>query len=102
MSQRDVPPHDTMLVSHGQVCLIQNAIISIKFFFATRNPEKSSRPTFYHLHDELSKNPRSNKLLDMTDERSTELHPQSGVLGAPLEAGKNLYPALQSAYIQRH
>ena len=70
-------------------------------FFKPRNPDKSSRPTFSRLHDDLSKNPRSNKLLDLTDEKSTELHPQAKVLGAPLEAGKNLYPALQSAYIQR-
>jgi len=37
-------------------------------------------------------------LLSWTEE-DTRIHPQAAVLGAPLEAGKDLYPKLQETYI---
>jgi len=39
-------------------------------------------------------------LLSWTEE-DTRVHPQAAVLGAPLEAGKHLYPELQETYMHR-
>ena len=61
-----------------------------------RNAEKASRPTFAELVQTLS-----SPVIDLLSwtEEDTRIHPQAAVLGAPLEAGKDLYPKLQETYI---
>lgn len=61
----------------------------------TRNAEKSSRPDFAELVCTLS-----SPITDLLSwfEEDTKIHPQATVLGAPLEAGKDLYPELQKIY----
>jgi len=61
-----------------------------------RNTDKASRPTFAELVQTLS-SPVTD-LLSWTEE-DTRIHPQAAVLGAPLEAGKYLYPELQETYM---
>ena len=62
-----------------------------------RHPEKSSRPSFPQVVETLSE--PDFELLCWTEE-DLKVHPQAAVLGAPLEAGKDLYPELQKAYMQ--
>ena len=58
-----------------------------------RHPETSSRPTFSTLLQSLS-----HLSLEWSRE-DTSSHPQSAtVLGAPLEAGQNLFQDLQNLY----
>ena len=61
-----------------------------------RNPDKSSRPDFAELVHTLS-SPVTD-LLSWSEE-DMRVHPQAAVLGAPLEAGKDLYPELQGTYM---
>ena len=61
-----------------------------------RHPETSSRPTFTQLLQALSST--ITKLLSWSEE-DMRVHPQAAVLGAPLEAGKDLYPELQGTYL---
>ena len=62
-----------------------------------RHPGKSQRPTFAHVVEALSE-PEFD-LLNWSEEDS-KVHPQATVLGASLEAGKDLYPELQEIYKQ--
>ena len=61
----------------------------------TRNAEKSYRPDFAELVQVLS-----SPVTDLLSwfEEDTKIHPQAMVLGAPLEAGKDLYLELQKIY----
>jgi len=61
-----------------------------------RNTDKASRPAFAELVQTLS-SPVTD-LLSWTEE-DTRIHSQATVLGAPLEAGKYLYPELQETYM---
>ena len=61
-----------------------------------RNAEKSARPQFREIVETLSQ-PES--LLLRIPEEVSEGHPQASVLGAPLEAGRNLYTELQNTYM---
>ena len=61
----------------------------------TRNVDKSSRPDFAELVCALS-SPVTD-LLSWSEE-DMRVHPQAAVLGALLEAGKDLYPELQGTY----
>ena len=63
-----------------------------------RDPDKSSRPTFPQLSQELSQNPHSTGLLKVGGDNTNKPHPQADVLGAPLEAGHSLYTNLQHSY----
>jgi len=65
------------------------------FYFHSRHPEVSSRPTFYQLLQALS---FSETELLVWAEEDMRVHPQAAVLGAPLEAGRDLYPELQETY----
>ena len=60
-----------------------------------RHPDKSSRPSFTEVVEALSE-PEIDLLC--WSEEDTAVHPQAAVLGAPLEAGVNLYPELQGTY----
>ena len=61
-----------------------------------RHPESSSRPTFSELLQVLSQGSETDLL--RWSEEDMRVHPQAAVLGAPLEAGKDLYIELQNAY----
>ena len=66
-----------------------------------RHPQHSSRPTFLSLLKTLS-GPTAELLGGGEGEREGEggcMAGQAMVLGAPLEAGRNLYPELQHTYI---
>ena len=64
--------------------------------YYSRHPQASSRPTFSQLLQALCQ-PEA-ELLGWSEE-DTSVHLQAVVLGAPLEAGKDLYPELQEIYI---
>ena len=66
--------------------------ISLTYF---RSMDKPSRPDFAELLHALS-SPVTD-LLSWSEE-DMRVHPQARVLGAPLEAGKDLYPELQGMY----
>ena len=61
-----------------------------------RHPETSSRPRFSQLLQALSST--ITDLLSWSEE-DMRVHPQAAVLGASLEAGKDLYPELQGTYL---
>ena len=61
-----------------------------------RNADKPSRPDFDELVRALS-SPVTD-LLSWSEE-DVRVHPQAAVLGAPLKAGKDLYPELQGTYM---
>ena len=65
--------------------------------YACRHPEKSLRPSFHSLCQSLDGEPAT--LLQWREE-DTQSHPQASLLGAELEAGKNLYTELQDMYLQ--
>ena len=65
-------------------------------FFFCRNPEASLRPGFRDLLFALLDNEEA--VLTIPDD-ALETHAQAGVLGAPLEAGMNMYYAMQQAYV---
>ncbi len=64
-----------------------------------RHPQAGSRLSFSDLLQSLSR--PETELLHWTGE-DTKTHPQAAVLGAPLEAGKDLYPDLQRAYVKTY
>lgn len=68
------------------------------FLLCYRHPDTVSRPTFSELNQALSQ-PES-ELLGWSEE-DMSVHPQAAVLGAPLEAGKDLYRELQEMHISR-
>ena len=61
-----------------------------------RNADKASRPDFAELVRALSS--PATDLLSWSEE-DMRVHSQAAVLGAPLEAGKDLYPELQGTYM---
>ena len=67
------------------------------YYVVFRNADKSGRPQFREIVETLSQ-PES--LLLHIPEEVTRGHPQASVLGAPLEAGRNLYTELQNTYMQ--
>ena len=66
------------------------------FYTTPRHAEKSCRPTFTRLLQALS-SPVTD-LLRLSEE-DARVHPQSAVLGAPLETSKDVYPELQGTYM---
>ena len=62
-----------------------------------RNADKGGRPQFREIVETLS---QPETLLLHIPEEVTRGHPQASVLGAPLEAGRNLYTELQNIYMQ--
>ena len=86
--------HDRLLVS-----IVHTVLHHIQVFvMGCRHPEKSSRPSFSSLYQTLNREFAS--LLEWTDEDS-QCHPQASLLGAELDAGKDLYSELQWAYLQQ-
>ena len=81
---------------------MQNALVPLAiescFFLCYRHPDTVSRLTFSELCQALSQ-PES-ELLGWSEE-DMRVHPQAAVLGAPLEAGKDLYRELQEMHISR-
>ena len=68
------------------------------FILHGRHPETASRPSFPQVVETLSE--PDFELLSWKEEDLT-VHPHAAVLGAPLEAGNELYPELQKAYTQK-
>ena len=66
-------------------------------YFCYRNSDKSARPQFREIVKTLSQ--PEHELLHIPEEVSKG-HPQASILGAPLEAGSNLYTELQNTYMQ--
>eukprot|EP00731_Ephydatia_muelleri_P018689 Em0011g729a len=60
------------------------------------NPDASSRPYFSDIHMSLSQN---HSFVCHIPNEALITHPQAGVLGAPLETGKNMYLDIQNTYI---
>ena len=62
-------------------------------FVTHRNAEASERPSFVSLVSRLSQ--PENQLLKWADKDKSVTHPQSTMLGAPLEAASDLHSDLQ-------
>ena len=60
-----------------------------------RNPDATLRPSFSDIKMSVS---QDQNLLCQIPNEALLTHPQAGVLGAPLEAGENMYTELQSTY----
>ena len=101
LSQGSIWTHDSVLVSfyHIPVGYKKGGVweyhINVCCIF-TRNADRPSRPDFAELVRVLS-SPVTD-LLSWSEE-DMRVHPQAAVLGAPLEAGKDLYPELQRTYM---
>ena len=74
---------------------VANTVTGDISLFCSRHPQASSRPTFSLLLQALCQ--PEIELLSWSEE-DMRVHPQAAVLGAPLEAGKDLYPELQQIY----
>ena len=61
-----------------------------------RHPERDRRPTFAILVTSFS---QSDSSLINWSRVDTECHPQAGILGASLEAGRHMFTDLQSMYL---
>ena len=68
-------------------------------FPPSRHPDKHARPTFTQLLEALH---YSEVRLLSWSEKDLSIHPQAAMLGAPLEAGENLYTELQIIYLESH
>ena len=68
------------------------------FLSCCRHPDTASRPTFSELYQALSQ--PDSELLGWS-EADMRVHSQAAVLGAPLEAGKDLHRELQEIHISR-
>ena len=66
------------------------------YILTTRNPEASSRPTFPEIQVELQR--PDFKLLTWTAENVAAYTEEARTLGAPLEAGEELYTNIQNTY----
>jgi hypothetical protein len=79
----ETPPH------------LRRAKLSMLFFFYYRDPTAGSRPRFRELTIVLTGNPQD--VLSIPKE-ALDAHELAGVLGSPLEIGKNMYEDLQDKY----
>ena len=61
-----------------------------------RCPDDHARPSFRDIHLSLSQN---QAFVLHVPEEAASTHPQAAVLGAPLEAGENMYIELQKSYL---
>ena len=61
-----------------------------------RDPVAASRPRFRELTIILTGNPQD--VLSIPQEALSHSHKLAGVLGSPLEAGKNMYSDIQNKY----
>ena len=66
-----------------------------------RHPNKNIRPSFSDLHTSLSDHTLSLGMMTESPvaEGPVDQHPQAHIIGALLEAGKELYTDLQNKYI---
>ncbi len=75
------------------ICIKPHAKKSV---FACRHPESSQRLVF---RDVVLTLVGSEKMVLSIPEEDSSTNPLAGVLGAPLEAGENMYSQLQNRYI---
>ena len=81
--------------------MLKNTYWSIYNFYSCRHPNKNLRPTFSDLHTSLSDHTLSLGMKESQSEGPDQplpLHPQAHTIGAPLEAGKELFTDLQNIY----
>ena len=64
-----------------------------------RDPVAGNRPRFREFTIVLTGNPHD--VLSIPQE-ALDVHKLAGVLGSPLEAGKNMYSDLQNKYMNEH
>ena len=87
-------PHDNLLVyMSSYIMLVHYHYYGCVLF---RNADKSGRPQFREIVETLS---QPEHLLLHVPEEVTRGHPQASILGAPLEAGRDLYIELQNTYL---
>ena len=79
------------------LCPIAANTLMDTLIISPRHPQASSQPTFSQLLQALCQ--PEIELLSWSEE-DMRVHPQAAVLGAPLEAGKDLYPELQGTHKQ--
>ena len=72
------------------------AIVSLSLLCASRNPEKSDRPTFRDAI--LCLTERDVKVLLQIPQNAVDTNSQFKNLGGPLEAGLHVYMDLQTSY----
>ena len=79
-------------------CLNKQTVVCVVvcMLLYCRNADKAGRPQFREIVDTLS---QSEEQLLHIPEEVTRGHPQASILGAPLEAGRDLYTELQNTYI---
>ena len=75
---------------------LQLEIVAIHTITLLRHPESSERPSFRDIVLTLASGEKN--VLNIPEEDSST-NPLAGVLGAPLEAGENMYSELQRRYI---
>ncbi len=67
----------------------------MKIVTICRHPENSQRPAFRDVALSLA---RGEAMVLSIPEEDSSTNPLAGVLGAPLEAGENMYSQLQNRY----
>ena len=73
-----------------------------EFCYVCRHPNKNLRPLFSDLHTSLSDHALSLQMKASPEsDDSNESHPQAHTIGAPLEAGKELFTDLQNTYLNK-
>ena len=87
----------------GNNPLYSNAVYTIMHLFLEifsisfiRCPDDHARPSFRDIHMSLS---QDQAFVLHVPEEAASTHPQAAVLGAPLEAGENMYIELQKSYL---
>ncbi len=91
--QSSVRADGSMLVSTNQTQKLQQYLWKLSLF--CRHPENSQRPAFRDVVLSLA---RGEEMILNIPEEDSSTNPLAGVLGAPLEAGENMYSQLQSRY----
>ena len=86
-------PYRTILSSLDQNFFV-NQILSYN-----RHPGTSQRPSF---HDIVLTLVGSEEMVLNIPEKDSSTNPLAGVLGAPLEAGENMYTELQMKYTNKY
>jgi hypothetical protein len=88
-----------LIFTGGQLCP-QKLYLRNFFIIITRQPDSCDRPTFPQLVELLSRADFELFAWEEEDLRDSD-RLQVKTIGAPLETAKNLYPHLQTLYINR-
>ena len=88
-----LPDHGPVLVTIFKLLSIN---LNLHLLYLIRNKDSHNRPQFRDIHQILSQN--DEHVLKIPD-KDLQTHSQAGVLGAPLEAGENMYIDIQKTYV---